>query len=156
MNKTENEAGPLPGDQSLNSPKGLKWLSIVLGAWMFLFGFLKLFPPFSVWFDSQIRNSGLPSISLPAGIVSEMLVGLLFLVPWLTGAFSLSRRRLGNLIASPILIAQMLVATYVHLNPNVPANVLPLGIKPPFIPLTVMLLAALNGFLSLRLKAQSR
>lgn len=34
----------------------------------------------------------------------------------------------------------MLVATYVHLQPGVPRDVLPLGIKPPVIPLFVALL----------------
>ena len=77
---------------------------------------------------------------------TEMLVGLMFLTPWLSGAFSFQRRRQINIVASLILISQMLVATYVHLQPNVPAGVLPLGIKMPIIPLTVLVLAALNGF----------
>jgi hypothetical protein len=46
--------------------------------------------------------------------------------------------------ASLGLVASMAVATYVHLRPEVPASVLPLGIKPPFIPLFVMILAGLN------------
>ena len=121
-------------------------LSIVLGVWMFLFGFLKFFPPISGWFDTQIKNSGLPLISIPFGIFTEMLVGLLFLIPWFSDVFSFQRRRQINVVASLILISQMLVATYVHLQPNVPAEVLPLGIKMPFIPLTVLVLAALNGF----------
>ena len=134
------------GGQSLTSLKRLKRLSVLLGVWMFLFGFLKFFPPFSGWFHSQIKNSGLPLISIPFGMGTEMLVGLMFLIPWLSGAFSFQRRRQINIVASLILISQMLVATYVHLQPNVPAGVLPLGIKMPFIPLTVLVLAALNGF----------
>lgn len=113
---------------------------------MFTFGFLKLFSPISGWFHSQVVNAGLPLISIPAGIFTEMLVGLMFLIPWLSGAFSVQRRRQINIAASFILVSQMLVATYVHLQPNVPAGVLPLGIKPPFIPLTVLVLAVLNGF----------
>jgi len=140
-------------DQSLTL-KRLKRLSIVLGVWMFLFGFLKFFPPFSGWFHSQIKNSGLPLISIPAGIFTEILVGLLFLIPWLSDAFSFQRRRQINIVASLILISQMLVATYVHLQPSVPAAVLPLGIKMPFIPLTVLVLAALNGFFFLKLPSE--
>jgi hypothetical protein len=49
-------------------------------------------------------------------------------------------------LASAGLIANMAVAIYVHLQPEVPAGVLPLGIRPPFIPLSFMLLAALNLF----------
>jgi hypothetical protein len=40
----------------------------------------------------------------------------------------------------------MAVAIYVHLQPEVPASVLPLGIRPPLIPLFFMLLAGLNLF----------
>jgi len=36
------------------------------------------------------------------------------------------------------------VAVFVHLQPAVPAGVLPLGIKPPAIPLSVMSLAILE------------
>ena len=39
-------------------------------------------------------------------------------------------------LLKPFLV--MLVAIYVHLQPGVPSEVLPLGIKPPFIPLFVV------------------
>lgn len=154
MNKTEKTDELALEEQGLKTLKRLKWLSIILGAWMFLFGFLKLFPPASGWFETQIKNSGLPLISIPLGIATEMLVGALFLVPWFSDVFSFQRRRQINVIASLILIAQMSIATYVHLNPNVPAGVLPLGFKPPIIPLTVLLLAATNGLLFLRLRSR--
>ena len=38
------------------------------------------------------------------------------------------------------------VAIYVHLQPGVPASVLPLGIKPPVIPVIVLLLGLLTAF----------
>ncbi len=44
------------------------------------------------------------------------------------------------LLACSSLFVVMLVAIYVHLQPGVPAEVLPLGIKPPVIPLLVLLL----------------
>jgi cytosine/uracil/thiamine/allantoin permease len=34
-------------------------------------------------------------------------------------------------IGSVLVVFTMIIAIYVHLQPNVPANVLPLGIKPP-------------------------
>ncbi len=144
---------------SLESPNlktlnRLKKLSIFLGAVMFPFGFLKFFPPISGWFHTQIVNAGLPLISIPFGMGTEMLVGLMFLLPWLSGAFSFQRRRQINIVASLILISQMLVATYVHLQPNVPAGVLPLGIKMPLIPLTILVLAALNGFFFYKLPSK--
>ncbi|MDR3456257.1 MAG: hypothetical protein P4N60_02335 [Verrucomicrobiae bacterium] len=145
MNKIDQAKQPSSGDKNLQTLRSLKRLSIFLGALMFPFGFLKFFHPFSAWFHTQIVNAGLPLISIPFGMFGEMLVGLMFLIPWSSGAFSFQRRRQINIVASLVLILQMLVATYVHLQPGVPAGVLPLGIKPPFIPLTVLVLAALNG-----------
>jgi hypothetical protein len=40
----------------------------------------------------------------------------------------------------------MCVAIYVHLQPGVPASVLPLGIKTPVIPGVVLLLGLLTAF----------
>jgi hypothetical protein len=154
MNTISNTNKTSLGDKNLKTLSRLKKLSIFLGILMFPFGFLKLFHPFSVWFHTQIVNSGLPLISIPFGMGTEMLVGLMFLIPWLSGAFSFQRRREINIVASLILISQMLVATYVHLQPNVPAGVLPLGIKMPFIPLTVLVLAALNGFFFYKLPSK--
>lgn len=131
----------------------LKYNSIFLGIMMFMFGFLKFFEPFRSWFHVQIAKSGMPPVSFPVGIAGEMSIGLAFLL-----AFGI-RDCIGNLfkplvvLASAALIVNMAVATYVHLQPAVPANVLPLGIKAPFIPLFVMFLAALNLFLLYRSEA---
>ncbi|MEO7033552.1 MAG: hypothetical protein ABI548_06730 [Polyangiaceae bacterium] len=117
-------------------------LGLFLGAVIFLFGFLKLFDPFHSWFEVQVANSGLPAPSFVMGIAGEIGTGLALL-----GSF-FARRRLGDVRhalsagACLLLIVQMCVATYVHLQPNVPAAVLPLGIKPPVIPLSFMMLAA--------------
>ena len=129
-----------------SSDRILKYNSISLGIMMFMFGFLKFFEPFNSWFHVQIAKSGMPALSFPAGIAGEMAIGLALLL-----AFGL-RKRLGNgftpivFMASAGLIVNMAVATYVHLQPEVPANVLPLGMKAPFIPLFVMFLAGLNLF----------
>ena len=124
--------------------KTLKYNSIFLGVFMFSFGFLKLFEPFSAWFDIQITKSGLPRFSIPLAKAGEMAIGLGLL------SASCFRRKIPNLY-SPVMFAtsaglviNMGVATYVHLRPEVPANVLPLGIKRPFIPLFVMWLAGVN------------
>ena len=123
---------------------------------MFMFGFLKFFEPFKSWFHVQITNSGLPSLGFPLGIAGEISIGLALLL-----AFGF-RNRIGNLftpivaLASAGLIANMTVATYVHLQPEVPANVLPLGIKAPVLPLFVMFLAGLNLFRLYKSKANNR
>ena len=122
--------------------KAADYLGLFLGVSIFMFGFLKLFDPFHSWFEVQIANSGLPSPSFVMGISGEIGTGLALL-----GSF-LVRRRPGEARhavaagASLLLIVMMCVATYVHLQPNVPAAVLPLGIKPPVIPLSFLTLAA--------------
>jgi hypothetical protein len=109
-----------------------------------MFGFLKFFEPFHTWFHIQIVKSGLLLLGIPLGIIAEISIGLSLL---LASSF---RQRIKSLftpivaLASAGLIVNMSVAIYVHLQPEVPANVLPLGIKPPFIPLVFVLLAGLN------------
>ncbi|OJZ64519.1 hypothetical protein BRW65_29030 [Mycobacterium paraffinicum] len=124
--------------------KILKYNSMFLGSTMFLFGFLKFFEPFRTWFDVQITKSRLPRLCIPMGIVGEISIGLSLLSAARVG------RQTPNLFgpiasaASAGLIANMAGATYVHVHPEVPADVLPLKIKPPVIPLIFMLLAAVN------------
>jgi len=113
---------------------------------MFLFGFLKFFQPFHGWFDIQIQQSHLPHESILAGKLGEMITGCLFLLPWLRTSLAAKSRDQLLLIACSLLVVQMGMAIYVHLQPQVPAGVLPLGIKPPVIPFFVLLLALLNAF----------
>ena len=130
----------------MSANKVLKYNSLFLGTVLFMFGFLKFFDPFNTWFHVQISKSGLPPLSIPLGIASEISIGLGLLLA------SIFREKIGGLfnpivsLASAGLIFNMAVAIYVHMQPEVPVNVLPLGIKPPFIPLIVMLLAVLNLF----------
>jgi hypothetical protein len=121
-----------------------------LGTAIFMFGFLKFFDPFKTWFHIQIAKSGLPPFSIPLGMAVEMSVGLSLLL------VTVFRDRIGSLfrplvvLASAGLIVSMAVAIYVHLQPEVPASVLPLGIKPPIIPLFFVFLAGLNLFQGVR------
>jgi hypothetical protein len=134
--------------------KVLTYNSRFLGTVIFMFGFLKFFEPFHTWFHIQIAKSGLPPLGVPLGIAAEMSIGLglLFASSFKQRIKSLSTPILA--LASAGLIVNMAVAIYVHLQPEVPANVLPLGIKPPFIPLVVALLAGLN-LVQLSLRAAS-
>lgn len=124
----------------------LKSLSLLLGITMLMFGFLKFFEPFNGWFNTQIQQSHLPHQSILAGKLGEMLTGFLFLLPWLRKQLTTQRRNLLLLAACLLLVVQMVVAIYVHLQPQVPASVLPLGIKPPVIPVTVLLLGLFTAF----------
>ncbi|WP_217348899.1 hypothetical protein [Mycobacterium numidiamassiliense] len=113
---------------------------------MFMFGFLKFFQPIRGWFDVQIEQSHLPRVAVPFGKVSEVITGVLFLLPWLRRSLPDKSRQQILLLACVMLFAQMAVAIYVHLQPGVPARVLPLGIKPPVIPIAVLLLDLLAAF----------
>lgn len=124
--------------------KVLQYNSMFLGSAIFLFGFLKFFEPFRTWFDVQITKSGLPRLCIPMGIAGEISIGLSLLS---AARFGRGKPHLFGPIASAAsagLIANMGGATYVHVHPEVPADVLPLKIKPPLIPLVFMLLAAVN------------
>ena len=124
--------------QSFRSVK--KPLSLVLGFLMLTFGLLKVVnPTIDGWFTVQIQQSHLPHSAIPMGKIGEIMTGLLFLLPW----FRVWPERWEDrvlLLACSSLLLEMLVATYVHLQPGVPPEVLPLGIKPPVIPLFVLLL----------------
>ena len=124
----------------------LKVLTLLLGAWMFMFGFLKFFQPISGWFDVQFQQSHLPHQLILPGKVSEMVVGFLFLLPWLWRSLTVRSKNQILLIACFILLVQMVVAIYVHLQPGVPANVLPFGIKPPVVPIAILFLGLLTAF----------
>lgn len=124
----------------------LKVLTLLLGVWMFMFGFLKFFQPIRGWFDLQFQQSHLPHQLILPGKVSEAVVGLLFLLPWLWRSLSAKTKNQVLLVACFILSIQMFVAIYVHLQPAVPPNVLPFGIKPPVVPIVVLLLGWLTAF----------
>jgi len=123
-----------------------KALSLFLGVLMFIFGFLKFFQPFHGWFEIQIQQSHLPHAAILAGKLGEMVTGCLFLLPWLRRSLTAKSRDQLLLIPCSMLVVQMCVAIYVHLQPQVPASVLPLGIKTPVIPVFVLILSVLTAF----------
>ena len=136
--------------------KVLKYNSIFLGTVIFVFGFVKFFDPFNTWFHVQIAMSSLPPVSIPLGMAGEMSIGLGLLLATIFRERIRSVFRPVVALASAGLIVTMAVAIYVHLQPEVPASVLPLGIKPPLIPLFFMLLAGLNLFQLYRTKESAR
>jgi hypothetical protein len=118
-------------------------LSVVLGLLMFTFGFLKVVnPTVDGWFHVQIQQSHLPDAAILMGKIAEIMTGLLFLLPRFRPWQARWEGRI-LLIACSSLFLEMLVAVYVHLQPGVPPEVLPLGIKPPVIPLFVLLLGVM-------------
>ena len=118
-------------------------LSLFLGCLMLTFGLLKfLNPTIDGWFTVQIQQSHLPHSAILMGKIAEIMTGIFFLLPRFRPWQAQSEGRI-LLIACSSLFLEMLVAVYVHLQPGVPSEVLPLGIKPPVIPLFVLLLGVM-------------
>ena len=132
--------------------KFLQIRSWILGVFMFLFGSLKLINPFNAWFHIQLITSGIGDFAFPFGVGAEIITGLILLVTLIYKGKIIPRWFFTFIISgSGLVVATMITAIYVHLQPNVPANVLPLGIKPPVIPLAVLILAATNILLTIKL-----
>lgn len=121
-----------------------------LGISMFMFGILKFVNPFKTWYTAQITLSELPfpTLSFWGGQIGEIVVGVLFLY------ILFFNTKIPNKISNSIfvlsnlgVIMMMIVAFYVHLHPNVPADILPLKISPPFIPGVFLGLAILSLYL---------
>lgn len=126
--------------------KTVKYISLFLGVNIFMFGFLKFFHPFSDWIAIQIDKSGLPDPAVYFAIFGELLTGIAFVIPFFPGYFK-KHKVLLITAANATLVIMMSVAIYVHSQPNVPADVLPLKMKGPQIPLTFLLGAIVNQYL---------
>jgi hypothetical protein len=119
-------------------------INVFLGTSMLMFGVLKFFDPFKSWYTTQIVNSGMGDLSYMLGICGEIAVGILLLYSTI---FTIIRKDIYGLIvifSSAIVVVMMATGVYVHMHPEVPADVLPLKIKPPFIPLIFLMLALFN------------
>jgi predicted neutral ceramidase superfamily lipid hydrolase len=118
-----------------------------------MFGILKvLIPMINGWYTVQMTNSGLGAyIPLWVGITGEIVVGsILIFCLVMNQNFANKKFNIIIQLASAAILPMMATAIYVHLQPNVPAEVLPLKIKPPFIPVFFMLLALANIYLMQR------
>ena len=128
-------------------------ITIFLGISMFMFGILKFIDPFKTWYTTQIIQSELPFpfISYWSGQLSEIAVGLALILTLFPSIFK-SRNQIRALffVGNILIIPMMLTAIYVHMHPGVPESVLPLKIRPPFIPGLFMLLACINIYLGQR------
>ncbi|MGI2960226.1 hypothetical protein [Vibrio alginolyticus] len=123
------------------SKKAINFVTALLGGFMVMAGTAKFFLPFADIFAAQIELSGLPFpvLSKFAGQMGEIFAGALFLLVLTEGKLISSKAAdvIINL-ATLLTVVIMSVAVYVHLSPNVPAEVLPLQSKPPVLTLIVM------------------
>lgn len=118
---------------------------------MLAFGSLKFVDPFKSWYATQIDQSGLGELSYVMGIAGEIGVGLAVLLALTLGGKWLPQRRLLLISGASVgVVVMMSVGIWVHLQPAVPAEVLPMKIKPPYIPGFFLALAVANIWLSLR------
>ncbi|MET2849160.1 hypothetical protein ABXV23_20715 [Vibrio owensii] len=132
-----------------------KILTGLLGAFMVMAGTVKFFDPFTTMFAKQIALSELPfpTLSRWAGQLGEIFAGLLLLVVMIGNkALAAPIKDRAMQLSTLLTTAIMIVAVYVHLLPNVPAEVLPLQSKPPVMTLIILGLAWLNAFLYFRKK----
>ncbi|MCR6640068.1 MAG: hypothetical protein NVV82_14045 [Sporocytophaga sp.] len=124
--------------------KKLLSINVFLGTSMLMFGVLKFFNPFKSWYTTQIVNSGMGDLSYLLGITGEITAGGLLLYATIS---TVTRKNVYGLIvilSSALIVFMMTTGVYVHMHPEVPADVLPLKIKPPYIPLIFLMLALFN------------
>lgn len=133
----------------MKETKSIRYISGFLGISMFMFGVLKFVDPFKAWYAEQIASSQLPFPSYALGIAGEIAIGagLLFVFFKYQSLDNHLFKRMVE-VTSVFVILMMVVAFYVHLHPDVSHEVLPLKIRPPFIPGSFLLLAATNFYLS--------
>ncbi|MDR3711195.1 MAG: hypothetical protein P4L51_00145 [Puia sp.] len=130
--------------------KSVKAISWFLGITMFMFGILKvIIPTVNGWFTVQMTRSGLSEyIPIWTSITGEITVGLALIISLVMDEYLTNKTfKFIVQLASAAIIPMMVSAIYVHLQPAVPAEVLPLKIKPPFIPAFILLLALANIYL---------
>lgn len=129
--------------------KYYKITSWFLAISMFMFGVLKFINPFKEWYSIQITNSRLGQLSYIMGISGEISIGAI-LILCLIFRQKISKKTYNLLTNFSFfaIIIMMIIGVYVHLHPDVPADVLPLKIKPPYIPIFFLLLALSNIILS--------
>jgi len=112
---------------------------------MLAFGVLKFLPRFKQSYTSEIISSGTPGYLYWPGQLGEILAGILLLYSVI--AYKKAGQRNYELLAMTgnlLVLVIMSIAVIVHMDPNVPALVLPARIKAPYIPLLFLILTSLH------------
>ena len=129
--------------------KSIKIITGFLGVSMFMFGVLKFINPFKNWYTQQILLSDFPlqTLSYWAGQLGEIIVGLGFIIIITNKKINSSAFKLIFYGGNILIIIMMITAFYVHQHPNVPSDILPLKISPPYIPGLFLVLSVVNIYL---------
>lgn len=131
----------------MSNKSTIKILTAILGSSMFLFGVLKFVNPFKEWYTIQITGSGLSTSLYWLGIAGEIISGAsLVLALIFTNLKSVGFRNVVY-FSKTVIIVIMLTALYVHLQPGVPAEILPLQLKPPIFPVIFIVMSVWNMYL---------
>ena len=128
----------------------IKIITGFLGIGMLLPGLAKFTEPFKTFIYKQLELTGIPFPEVMQHVVklSEVAIGLtLIYIAFLGNKLSTAFRNKIFYLANSIIIVMMIVAIYVHLHPNVPAEILPLESKPPIMAVAYILLVVLNTYL---------
>ena len=134
----------------------IKIITGFLGIGMLLPGLGKFTEPFKTFIYKQLELTGIPFPQVMQHVVklSEVAIGLILIyISFFGNKLSTTFRNKILYLISAIIIVMMIVAIYVHLHPNVPAEILPLESKPPIMAMAYILLVVLNIYLY---KKQSR
>ncbi|HEV8508662.1 MAG TPA: hypothetical protein VGQ53_24880 [Chitinophagaceae bacterium] len=116
-----------------------------------MFGVLKLVNPFKSWYSVQISKSELGQLAYTMGRLGEIAIGTTLILCLLYRRKIPTKAYGWRTNASFFtIIIMMLTAVYVHLRPNIPADVLPLKIKPSYIPVFFLLIALSNIVLTIK------
>ncbi len=110
----------------------------------------KFFNPFKTFFLVQFEKSELPFPEMAnwMGQFNEIAVGLVLISFVVFPDKWHSKLRLPVFyIANSVLAFILLVSVYVHMHPAVPAEVLPMAIKPPVLSIVMLLMVAGNMYL---------
>ena len=128
----------------------IKIITGFLGIGMLLPGLGKFTEPFKTFIYKQLLLSGMPFPELMQHFVklSEVAIGMtLIYIAFSGNKLSTAIRSKIFYLGNAIIMVMMIVAFYVHLHPNVPAEILPLGFKPPAMAGFYMLLVVVNTYL---------
>jgi len=114
---------------------------------------LTLTEPFKTNFITQIVQSELPFpvLSYLSGKIGGAITGLIFLsLVFLHEEMKPRELDIMFYLGSSLLLIMLTVSTYVHLHPNVPAEILPFQTKPPFLSVFMLVLLSLAVFFKIK------
>lgn len=129
--------------------KSVKIITGLLGFGIFLPGIAKFFEPFKTWIYRQVSITEMPFPEIMQYLVKfgEVGVGVLLLFLAFKGEkLETSIKRKLFHFSNLTVVIMMIVAIYVHFHPDVPAEILPMESKFPYLAILYLGLVAINYY----------